>query len=208
MPLLYSNAFVTNVDDIKLGKQSSSSNTELGRDQRLLESRSIFMSEAVNDKTAKRIVSDLLILDAENNNTIFLYVNSPGGEVYSGFSVFDTISYIKSEVKIINTGLCASIATIINSAAKPENRLSMPSSRFLIHQPLISGQIFGPASDIEITATQINKTRDKINKILADACKQPIEKIAEDTQRDYWMSAEEALEYGLISKIIKSKDEI
>ena len=102
MPLLYSNAFVTNVDDIKLGKQSSSSNTELGRDQRLLESRSIFMSEAVNDKTAKRIVSDLLILDAENNNTIFLYVNSPGGEVYSGFSVFDTISYIKSEVKIIN----------------------------------------------------------------------------------------------------------
>ena len=111
-------------------------------------------------------------------------------------------------MKVITAGLCASIATIINIAVPKENRLSMPNSQFLIHQPLIGGQVYGVASDLEITANEIIKTRAKVNKLLAEACGQPLEKIEEDSKRDYWMSAEEALKYGLIGRIISSKKEI
>ena len=178
------------------------------RDNRLLESRKIFMSEGVGSGTAKRIISDLLILDSMSNDPIDLYVNSPGGEVNSGFAIYDTIRFIKSDVRVINSGLCASIATIINIAAKKEHRYSMPNSRFLIHQPLIMGQVYGQASDLEITAQQILKTREKINQLLAKECGQKLERVSGDTIRDYWMDAKEALEYGLISKIIESPSDI
>jgi ATP-dependent Clp protease protease subunit len=178
------------------------------KDGRLLEARSILISEAVSSDTAERIVRDLIILDEVNQNPIKIYMNSPGGEVNSGFAIFDTIRYIRSEVIIINTGLCASIATIINIAAKKENRYSMPHAMFLIHQPLISGQVIGPASDLEITANQILNTRARINKLLAKECGQPLARVEEDTSRDFWMTAEEALKYGLISKVISSKKEI
>lgn len=180
----------------------------LFRENKLMESRSLFMSEAVTSNTAKKIVSDLLTLDSMSSDPIYLYINSPGGEVNSGFAIYDTIRFIKAPVTIISAGLCASIATIINIAVPKERRCSMPNSKFLIHQPLISGQIYGQASDIEITATQILKTREKLNKLLAEACSQPFEKIQEDTVRDFWMSAEESLEYGLIGKIIQNKSEI
>lgn len=178
------------------------------RDVKLLETRAIFMSEAVTSTTAKKIVADLITLDSINQNPIDLYVNSPGGEVNSGFAIYDTIKFIDSPVRIINTGLCASIATIINVSVPKERRYSMPNARFLIHQPLISGQIYGQASDIEITATQILKTREKINLILSQECGQNLERLQEDTVRDYWMSAEESLEYGLIGKIINHKSEL
>lgn len=178
------------------------------RETRLLDSRTIFMSEAVTSRTAKKIVTDLLTLDASGEDPIYLYINSPGGEVNSGFAIYDTMRFIQPKVTVINTGLCASIATIINIAVPKERRFSMKNAKFLIHQPLISGQVYGQASDIEITATQILKTREKINKLLAEACGQEIKKVEEDTTRDYWMSAQEAQDYGLIGSIIDHKKEI
>ncbi len=178
------------------------------KESRLLESRSILISEAVNSDTAERVVKDLIILDEINQNPIKIYVNSPGGEVNSGFAIFDTIRFIKSEVLIINTGLCASIATIINIAAKKTNRFAMPHAMFLIHQPLISGQVIGPASDLEITANQILNTRSRINELLAYECGQDLKQVEEDTSRDYWMTASEACKYGLVSRVISSKKEI
>ena len=177
-------------------------------DAELRDGRSLFVSEAVTSDTASKVISSLLVLDARSQDPITIYLNSPGGEVNSGFAIYDTIRYLSSEVFIINTGLCASIATIINVSVKKANRLSMLNARFLIHQPHIPSQITGPASDIEITATEIVKTRSKLNQILSEECGQPLSKIEEDTQRDYWMSATEALEYGLITKIVKNKNDL
>lgn len=177
------------------------------KDHQLLKSRSIFLSEAVTSETAKKVVSDLLVLDQEKK-PIYFYVNSPGGEVNSGFAIYDVIRFLQSEVYIINVGLCASIATIINIAVEPKRRFSLPNTRYLIHQPLISGQIQAPTTDLEIHANQILLTRERINKLLAEACKQDFERIQEDTNRDYWMTAQEALDYGLIGKIIDHKKEL
>lgn len=178
------------------------------REAKLLESRTIFMSEAVDSSTAERLVASLLMLDSQNQNPIYLYINSPGGEVNSGFAIYDTIRFIKSPVTVITSGLCASIATIINIAVPKDRRLSMPNARFLIHQPLIAGQVYGPASDIEITANEILKTRDSLNRLLAKACNQELKKVEEDTSRDYWMTASQAVEYGLIGRIVESAGEL
>ena len=177
-------------------------------EQRLLEARSIFISEGIDAAVARRVISDTLILDEQSDATISIYLNSPGGEINSGFAIFDTLRYVKSPVRVINAGLCASIATIINIAVPKERRYTLPNARFLIHQPLIMGQVEGQASDLEITAKEILKLREKINKLLAEACGQSIERVAEDTTRDYWMTAQEALEYGLVSKIITNRDEL
>ena len=172
---------------------------------RLLEKRTIFVSEGINSTVAKRVINQLLSLEYDKPNTpINLYLNSPGGEVNSGFAIYDTIRFLSSDVRIINTGLCASIGTIINIAAKKQHRFTMPNCKFLIHQPLIMGQIYGQASDIEIHAREILKTRQKINELLAAACGQPLPKVEKDTTRDYWMNAAEALEYGLVTKIIEN----
>lgn len=188
-----------------------SNNNDLGtifqdhfRDKRLLESRSVFMSEGVTANTARKVVSDLLILDEASQEPINFYINSPGGEVNSGFAIYDTIRFIKSQVRVVNVGLCASIATIINISVSKEHRYSLPNSRFLIHQPLIMGQVYGQASDLEITANQIVMTRDKLNTLLAEACGKSREELEKHTARDYWMSADEAVEYGLVGKVINS----
>jgi ATP-dependent Clp protease protease subunit len=178
------------------------------REQKLFKQRSLFLCEAVSAQTAKKFVSDLLILNQENQDPITLYVNSPGGEVTSGFAIYDTIKFIKAPVHIINTGLCASIATIINVAVPKKHRFSMPNTRFLIHQPLIHGWVQGPAADVEITANEIVKTRETLNRILSTECDQPFAKICEDTLRDYWMNAPEALDYGLIGSILTHQKEL
>ena len=177
-------------------------------EQRLLETRSTFISESIDAGVARRVISDLLLLDEQNNEMINVYLNSPGGEINSGFAIFDTLRYVKSPARVINAGLCASIATIINISVPKERRYALPNARFLIHQPLIMGQVEGQASDLEITAKEILKLREKINKLLAEACGQSIDRVAEDTTRDYWMTAQEALDYGLVNKIITSKDEL
>jgi ATP-dependent Clp protease protease subunit len=174
-------------------------------EMRLLERRQIFISEAITSKSAKRYITEFLALEAAKpGEPITLYLNSPGGEVNSGFAIYDTIRFLKSPVTIINTGLCASIATVINVAAKKERRLSMPNARFLIHQPLIPGQVYGQASDLEITAREILKTREKINKLLSEETGTALEKVEKDTIRDYWMNAQEAVEYGLVSRIVET----
>ena len=174
-------------------------------ENRLLDRRTLFVSEGINSAVAKRIINQLLVLDMDKPGTpINFFINSPGGEVNSGFAIYDTIRFLKSDVRIINTGLCASIATILNIAAKKQHRYSMPNCKFLIHQPLIPGQIYGQASDIEIHAREILKTRQKINELLAKECGQPLSRVEKDTTRDYWMNAGEALEYGLIHKIVEN----
>ncbi len=176
--------------------------------QQLLATRTVFISEAVSSHTAKRVVTELLLLDTREEAPIYIYVNSPGGEVTSGLAMYDTIRYLRSPVTIINTGLCASIATIINIAVPKERRCSMPNTRFLLHQPAIHGQIIGPAADIEITATQIINTRSHLNMMLAQACGQSFHKVESDTSRDYWMNSEEALAYGLIGRIVTNAREL
>lgn len=193
---------------IKSGMDLSKEFSGQLKEGRLIEARSILISEAVNSHTAERVVRDLIILDEINHDPIKIYLNSPGGEVNSGFAIFDTIRFIKSEIIIINAGLCASIATIINIAAKKTNRFALPHAMFLIHQPLISGQVIGPASDLEITANQILKTRERINALLAKECGQTLKQVEEDTSRDHWMTADEACKYGLVTKVIHSKKEI
>ena len=182
--------------------------TENSRAVQLLKNRTIFISEAVTSDTARHVVADLLVLDAKEKAPIYLYLNSPGGEVTSGFSIYDTIRFIDSEVTIISAGLCASIATIINIAVPLERRFALPNARFMIHQPAIHGQVVGTATDIQITATEILKTRAKLNKLLAEGCGQPVDKLEKDCLRDYWMCADEATEYGLVSKVILHKSEL
>jgi ATP-dependent Clp protease protease subunit len=178
-------------------------------EMKMLEGRKIFISEAITARSAKRFISQFLALEADKAGApITLFVNSPGGDVSSGFAIYDTIRFISSPVTIVNTGLCASIATIINIAAKKDRRFSMPNAKFLIHQPLIPGQVYGQASDLEITAREILKTRERINKMLATETGTPLDKVAKDTIRDYWMNAQEAVEYGLVSKIIETSKDI
>ncbi len=178
-------------------------------DSQLQKQRAIFISDAIDSGVAKRVVSQLLALEAEKPGALItIYLNSPGGEVTSGFAIYDTIRFISSDVRIISTGLTASIATIIFIAADKNQRYSMPNAKFLIHQPLIPGQIRGQASDLEITARDILKTRERLNQLLAKECGQPLERIEKDTNRDFWMTATEALEYGLVNKIIENVKEL
>ncbi len=177
--------------------------------KKLFDERIIVLSDPIHSLTAKKIIEKLLALEAvDSKKEITIFLNSPGGEVSSGFGIYDTIRFLRSPVKIIVTGLAASIATVILLGAKKENRFSMPNSRLLIHQPLISGNIQGQASDIEIHAKEIIKTREKIAQLYVKETKQPLERVQRDIERDYWMTAEEALEYGLISKIIQNYKDI
>ena len=146
------------------------------------------------------------MLSFESDEPINFYICSPGGHVESGDAIFDMMSYIKPKVRTIGTGWVGSIATHIYLAAEKEDRLCLPNTRFLIHQP--AGGMGGDASDIEIHAREILKTRERINQIIAERTGQPLERIADDTSRDFWMSAEESVEYGLVGRIIQSISDI
>ncbi|SME88520.1 ATP-dependent Clp protease proteolytic subunit [Pseudobacteriovorax antillogorgiicola] len=178
-------------------------------ESKLIEKRTIFVSEGINSTVAKRVINHLLAMEAQDSSQpIYMYLNSPGGEVNSGFAIYDTMRFIKSDVRVVCTGLCASIATIMLLGAEKEHRYGMPNCKYLIHQPLIGGHVQGQASDLEITAREIIKTRKKINDLLSEECSQPFAKVEEDTTRDYWMNSDEALEYGLISKIVSKIDDL
>ncbi len=167
---------------------------------KLLESRIIFINGEINDNLANLVISELLYLDSVNNNDIFIYINSPGGSVTSGLAIYDTINYIKSDVSTVATGLCASMAAIILAAGTKGKRLSLKNSEIMIHQVL--GGTQGQASDIKIHAERILLIKKKLNKILASLCNKTESKINRDTERDYYLSASDALKYGLIDKII------
>ena len=171
---------------------------------RLLNDRIIVLSDEVNDVTASLVVAQLLFLESENpDKDIQLYINSPGGSVTSGMAIYDTMQFIKCDVSTICVGMAASMGAFLLAAGAKGKRLSLPNSEIMIHQPL--GGARGQATDIKIQAEQILKIKDKLNRILSERTGQPLEKVIADTERDNYMSAQEALEYGLIDKIMEKR---
>lgn len=169
---------------------------------RLLKDRIVMLSGEINDEVASSIVSQLLFLEAEDpDKDIYLYINSPGGVVTSGFSIYDTMNYIKSPVSTICIGQAASMGAFLLSCGEKGKRYALPNSRIMIHQPL--GGARGQATDIEIQAKEILRLKENINEILAKNTGQKVTKIAKDTDRDFFMSAKEASEYGLIDKVLE-----
>ena len=175
-------------------------------DEKLFKSRAITIFGEISDKVARSVTERLLALAAENDDPISLYISSPGGHVESGDVVYDMIKFIKPEVKVIGTGWVASAATTIFLAADKKNRFALPNTRFLVHQP--SGGSRGDATDIAIQAEQIVKMKQRLNQLIADETGQPLKKVAEDTDRDYWMTVEEAIDYGIVTKVVNSITEI
>jgi ATP-dependent Clp protease protease subunit len=175
--------------------------------KKLLETRTVLVCGPVSDDMARDVMAQLLVLDAQDGKKpIRVVVNSPGGAVDAGYAIYDVMRFVRAPVQSICAGLAASAATVILLGAPKANRFSLPNTRFLIHQP--STGIQGQASDVVIGAQEILKLRKKVNELLARECGKPIEKIAEDTRRDYWLSAEEAREYGLITKIVANASEL
>lgn len=169
-------------------------------DNQQLEDRTIFLWGQVDDRSAKHVVDRLLYLDSISNEEIKLYINSPGGYVTSGFTMYDTIKQIKSPVSTICTGLAASMGSILLSVGEKGRRFIQPHARVMIHQP--SGGARGQASDIEITAKEIIKTKEISAKILADNCGQDYEKVLKDFNRDHWMDAKESVAYGIVDGVL------
>lgn len=167
----------------------------------LFKNRTLTLFGEVNQDVARRTAEKLLTLSYESDDPITFYISSPGGHVESGDVIYDMIQFIKPVVRCIGTGWVGSIATHIYLAAERENRLCLPNTRFLIHQP--AGGFGGDATDIAIHAREIVKTRERINAVIADRTGQTLERVAQDTDRDYWMSAEESLAYGLVGRIIR-----
>lgn len=173
---------------------------------RLLKTRTIMVADEVNKKMAQQIMAQLILMEAENDEDIKIFINSPGGDADAGFAIFDMMRFVKPKVKAICTGVAASAAVIILLGSKKENRFSLPNARVLIHQP--STGIHGTAADIQIEASEIIKCREKINRLIAVETGQTFEKVGLDTKRNFWMSAEEALKYGLVNKIIQTSGEL
>ncbi len=172
----------------------------------LLKNRTLTLFGEINKDVAQRAAEKLLALAFESDEPIILYIGSPGGHVESGDTIFDMIRYIKPTVKTVGTGWVGSIATHIYLAPDRENRFCLPNTRFLIHQP--AGGFGGSATDVEIHAREIVKTRERINGIIAQQTGQPIERVEKDTDRDYWMSAEESVEYGIVGQIVTDIGEL
>jgi ATP-dependent Clp protease protease subunit len=171
---------------------------------RLLEDRIIFLTGEITDAVANIIVAQLIYLEGKNpNKDIYLYINSPGGSVSAGLAIYDTINYIKCDVATICIGLAASMGAFLLASGTKGKRFALPNSEVMIHQPL--GGAHGQASDIEIQARHIQKIKNKINQILSEKTNQPIEKIERDTDRDFYMGAKEALEYGIIDQIFEKR---
>lgn len=172
---------------------------------RLLNDRIIFLGEEINSVSANLVVAQLLHLESQDaEKDISLYINSPGGEVYSGLAILDTMNFIKPQVSTICVGMAASMAAVLLSAGAKGKRFCLPHSKVMIHQP--SGGAQGQQTEIEIVAEEIKKTRRELNQILSDASGQPIEKVQADTERDNYLSAAEAFDYGLIDRIVTSRD--
>lgn len=172
----------------------------------LMKNRTLTLFGEVNQEVARRTAEKLLALSFDSDEPITLFISSPGGHVESGDVIYDMIRYIKPVVRTVGTGWVGSIATHIYLAAEKEHRYCLPNTRFLIHQP--AGGFGGDATDIAIHAKEIVKTRERINKTIAERTGQPLERVAADTDRDFWMSAEESRDYGLVGKIINTVDEL
>ena len=174
---------------------------------RLLNDRIVFLSDEVNDATASLVVAQLLFLEAEDpDKDIYFYINSPGGSVTAGMAIYDTMNFIKCDVSTICVGMAASMGAFLLSSGAKGKRIALPNSEIMIHQPL--GGARGQATDIKIQADLILRTRDNLNRILANNTGRSIEEIARDTERDNFMTANQALEYGLIDKVLSNRDQV
>lgn len=173
---------------------------------KLLETRTILIFGEINMKLAQEVTRQLLILAADSDDDIKVIINSPGGHVESGDTIFDMMRFVKPRVKVIGTGWVASAGALIYAAVEKDNRFSLPNTRFLLHQPM--GGAVGQASDIAIEAEEIIKMRKRLNVTFAEQTGQPLEKVEKDTDRNFWMSAKQAQEYGLVGQIIQSMDEV
>ncbi len=173
--------------------------------RKFLEQRKVFLWTDVNDESSRDVIEKLLYLDAEDPaKEITFYMNTPGGSITSGMAIYDTIKLLKAPVKVVVTGMAASMGSILLSAAARGRRFLYPHARVMIHQPLIMGRIVAPAVDINIQAQEMEKLRDELNGILAEASGQPLERIQKDTDRDFYMTAKEAVAYGLADGIVES----
>jgi len=192
-------------DDATPDAQSLKRNAPVGMmiQRKFLEQRKIFLWGAVTDETAKDITEKLLYLEVtEPGKDITFYINSPGGSITAGMAIYDTMKLISSPISVVVTGMAASMGSILLCAASKGRRLLYPHSRVLIHQPLISGRMIGPASDINIQAKEMEKIRLELNDILAAASGQPLDRINRDTDRDFYLNAQEAIDYGLADRIV------
>ena len=190
-------------DEDTIGK--SPTNVSALIQKKFLDQRKIFLWGAVTDKSAKDLTEKLLYLEVINpGKDITFYLNSPGGSITAGMAVYDTMKLISSPITVVVTGMAASMGSILLSGAPKGKRLLYPHSRVLIHQPLISGRFVGPATDINIQAQEMEKLREELNQILAEASGQPMERINQDTDRDFYLNAQEAIAYGLADKIVES----
>lgn len=173
---------------------------------RLLKERIVFLVGPVTDESANLVVAQLLFLESENpDKDIFFYINSPGGSVTAGMSIYDTMNFIKPDVSTLCLGQAASMGAFLLSAGEKGKRFALPNSRIMIHQPLISGGLGGQASDIEIHARELLKIKEKLNRLMAKHCGRDLADLERDTDRDNFMSAEEAKEYGLIDQILENR---
>ncbi|AUV02778.1 ATP-dependent Clp protease proteolytic subunit [Phytobacter ursingii] len=187
-------------DDDK--KESEGGNVTQMMQQKLLDSRSIIISGEINQTLTEKVVTQLLLLQGISDAPIKIYLNSQGGHVEAADTIHDIIKFIKPEVHIIGTGWVASAGITIFLAAKKEHRYALPNTRFMIHQPL--GGVRGQASDIEIEAKEIIRMLERVNRLIADATGQPVEKVKQDTDRNYWMNPQEAIDYGIVSRVVNS----
>ena len=192
-----------NEDDDDEKKIAKSAAVDSLLQKKFLEERKIFLWGGVDDASAKDITEKLLYLElVDPNKKIQFFINTPGGSITAGMAIYDTMKLISSPIEVIVTGLAASMGSILLCGPKKGSRFMYPNARVLIHQPLISGRFYAPAVDIAIQADEMEKTRAEMNKILAEASGQPLEKIQKDTDRDFYMNAKEAIEYGLADAII------
>lgn len=184
-------------------KDTGKGGIQMLMEKKFIEERKIFLWGEVNDASMKTVMEKLLYLEADKpGEPIKFYINSPGGSITAGMAVYDTMKLISSPIHVIVTGMAASMGSILLSAGTKGHRYIFPHARVLIHQPLIMGRIVAPAVDINIQAQEMEKLREELNRVLADASGQPLEKIQKDTDRDFYLNAEEAIKYGLVDKII------
>lgn len=174
--------------------------------QKMLKTRTILLTGEINKELGEKIVKQLLLLEADSDDPIKLFIDSPGGDADAGYAIYDMIRFIRPDVYTIGMGLVASAGALVLLAAPKERRIGLPNSHYLIHQPL-SG-MKGVASDLQIHAEEVEKLRNKINQLISDETGQTVEKVSGDTDRDFWMSASESVDYGLISKIVVNRSEL
>ena len=187
-------------------KEEKSKDTSSQVMEKLLKTRTIFISGEINQELAEKVSTQLLILQEMGDEPIKVFINSQGGHVEAGDTIHDMIKFVKPKVIVIGTGWVASAGITIYLAADKENRYSLPNTRYMIHQPM--GQCRGQATDISIEALEISRVRERINKIISNATNQPLEKVKQDTDRNYQLNCDEAVEYGIVNKVITSYDEL